>query len=84
MSGSAPMSGSAMANAADTHGQSAGQAGGADDPALLTRKRKIVKAQTPADVEKLLTQLGYNPAALKKARPGSEPQDSPGAKPNAE
>ena len=40
-------------------------------------KRQVVKPQTPAEVEKLLTQLGYDPSKLKKAPPPKpvEPTD---------
>ena len=43
----------------------------------MTRKRKVTKVQSPGDVEKMLTQFGYNPAALKKARPGGAPEETP-------
>jgi localization factor PodJL len=46
------------------------------DQALMNRKRKVTKVQSPGDVEKLLTQFGYNPSALKKARPGGAPDDT--------
>ena len=47
------------------------------DQAIMNRRRKVTKVQSPGDVEKLLTQLGYNPSALKKARPGGAPEDAP-------
>lgn len=37
-------------------------------------KRQVVKPQSPAEVEKLLTQLGYDPSKLKKA-PAPKPID---------
>ena len=73
--------GSGAANA--THNVSATQseisanpAGPAEQQAIMNRKRKVTKVQSSGDVEKLLTQFGYNPAALKKARPGA-PEETP-------
>jgi Sel1 repeat len=60
--------------------------GPADGAEAAGRKRKVSKApaQNPADVEKMLAQFGYNPSALKKARPGGSPEDTSNAQANAE
>jgi localization factor PodJL len=50
--------------------------------AIATKKRKVIKAQTPADVEKVLTKLGYDPSVLKKARPGGDPEQGQPAQPS--
>jgi localization factor PodJL len=48
----------------------------AEQQAIMNRKRKVTKVQNPADVERMLTQFGYNPAALKKARPGEDTEQA--------
>lgn len=58
--------------------------GSAEEQAIMTRKRKVTKVQSSGDVEKMLTQFGYNPAALKKARPGGAPEDAPATSAQAE
>ena len=58
--------------------------GSAEEQAIMTRKRKVTKVQSSGDVEKMLTQFGYNPAALKKARPGGESDAASAASAKAE
>ncbi len=58
--------------------------GSAEEQAIMTRKRKVTKVQSSSDVEKMLTQFGYNPAALKKARPGAASEEATAASAQAD